>query len=259
FQPAEEGRNGAKAMIDDGLFEKFPVESVYGMHNMPGFDAGKILVRSGPMMASADFVRIRIQGKGGHAAFPHQTVDPVLIAAQLIQAIQGIVARNVDPLEAGVVTIAMIHGGHARNIIPDDVELQGTARAFSTKMQELIQDRLQKLCDGIAAAHGAKIELHYERLYPPTVNTEDETKEAAAAAAEVVGRENVQWNPPPAMGAEDFAWMLREKPGSYVWIGNGAGEGGCMLHNPHYDFNDDILPVGASYWVALTERLLKVD
>ncbi|MCW5751327.1 MAG: amidohydrolase, partial [Alphaproteobacteria bacterium] len=235
----------------------FPVEGVYGMHNMPGTDVGKIAVRVGPMMASADFFFVTVKGVGAHGAFPHTGIDPIPIAAQMVTAIQGIVSRNADPMDAAVVSVTQIHGGHTTNVIPEDVTFSGTTRAFKTEVQDMMERRIREIVEGIAAAHGAKVEYRYDRRYPPTVNSAEETELAAQAAAEVVGAENVLRDLPPVMGAEDFGWMLKARPGSYVWIGNGAGEGSCMVHNPRYDFNDRILPIGASYWARLAERILK--
>jgi hippurate hydrolase len=257
FQPAEENLAGGKVMIDDGLFEKFPVESVYGMHNMPGLEVGKFAVRVGPMMASADMFTIKVRGVGAHGAYPHKGVDTVLVASEMVVALQSIVARNVDPLEPAVISVTMFQSGHTTNVIPEHALLGGTVRAFRPEVQDLLERRMREVLDGIAKAHGAEVELDYQRRYPPTINTADETELAAAAAGMVVGSENVVHNMAPSMGAEDFAWMLRERPGSYVWIGNGAGEGSCMVHNPRYDFNDEVLPIGSSYWVRLVETILK--
>lgn len=257
FQPAEENLAGGKVMIDDGLFEKFPVESVYGMHNMPGLEVGKFAVRVGPMMASADMFTVKVRGVGAHGAYPHKGVDTVLVASEMVMALQSIVARNVDPLEPAVISVTMFQSGHTTNVIPEHALLGGTVRAFRPEVQDLLERRMREVLDGVARAHGAEVELDYQRRYPPTINTADETELAATAAAMVVGAENVVHNMAPSMGAEDFAWMLRERPGSYVWIGNGAGEGSCMVHNPRYDFNDEVLPIGSSYWVRLVETILK--
>ncbi len=257
FQPAEENVAGGKVMIDDGLFEKFPVESVFGMHNMPGLEVGKFAVRVGPMMASADMFTVKVRGIGAHGAYPHKGIDTVLVASEMVMALQSIVARNVDPLEPAVISVTMFQSGHTTNVIPEHALLGGTVRAFRPEVQDLLERRMNEVLDGIAKAHGAEVELDYQRRYPPTINTADETELAATAAAMVVGAANVVHNMAPSMGAEDFAWMLRERPGSYVWIGNGAGEGSCMVHNPRYDFNDEVLPIGSSYWVRLVETILK--
>ena len=257
FQPAEENEAGGRVMVQEGLFDRFPVESVYGMHNMPGVELGKIALRPGAMMASADFFFVKISGVGTHGAMPHKGVDPMPIAAEIVLALQTVVARYVDPIEPAVVSVTKINGGFTTNVIPEAVELCGTTRAFSTKVQDVMERRIRDLCEGIAKAHGAVAEVRYERRYPPTVNSVDETEIAALAAADTIGADNVLRNRPPTMGSEDFGWMLLERPGCYVWLGNGTGaEGGCMVHNPRYDFNDEALKVGASYWVRLVERLL---
>lgn len=256
FQPAEENLAGGKVMVDEGLFRLFPCEAVFGMHNMPGYDIGTFGVKAGPMMASADMFWIKIRGKGAHGAYPHQGIDPVAIGAEIVLAAQHIVGRNVNPQQPAVVSICQFSAGHTTNVIPEDAMLAGTARAFSPEVQDLIENRLRQIVTGIAASHGAVAELDYQRRYPPTINTVDETELAARAAAAIVGEANVLRNIVPSMGAEDFAWMLREKPGSYVWIGNGAGEGSCMIHNPHYDFNDEAITIGASYWARLAEMAL---
>ncbi len=260
FQPAEEGGGGGRVMIEEGLFEKFPCDAVYGMHNWPGMEPGSITVRTGPMLASADMFKIRIQGKGAHAAMPHQGVDPIVVGAELVSALQSIVSRNTDPLMNSVVTVTQFHAGSADNIIPDDAVVSGTCRALSADVQDMIEARMNQVADGIAAAHGATATVDYRRNYPVLVNTAEETRKAAKAAAKVVGDDRVHDDIPPVMGSEDFAFLLQKKPGSYVWIGNGfrAGSDGdpCMLHNPHYDFNDEILTVGASYWVTLAEQEL---
>lgn len=258
FQPAEENHAGGRVMVQDGLFDRFPVEAVFGMHNIPGIPVGKFAVRKGPMMASADNFRIAITGTGSHGAYPHKSVDPIVVASEIVLALQSIVARNVDPLEPAVVSVTQINGGFTTNVIPEEATLAGTARAFSEANQDLIERRLREIATGVAKLHGATANVEYTRPYPPVINTADETDLAAAAAALVVGGENVLHNLPPSMGAEDFAWMLRERPGSYVWIGNGDGEGSCMVHNPRYDFNDAILPIGASYWASLVESILSV-
>lgn len=256
FQPAEENVAGGRVMISDGLFEKFPVDSVYGMHNMPGFEEGHFAVCKGPLMASADFFDVKITGSGGHGAFPHQTVDPIVVACEVINAWQKIVSRNVDPLKAAVVTVGQIHGGNTSNVIPEEVTLSGTTRAFDPAVQDMIEENMQRILTGICDAYGAKSEFNYERRYAATVNSPDETDLAIATAQELVGVNAVDTNTTPVMGAEDFSWMLKERPGCYIMIANGAGEGSCHIHNPNYDFNDRILPLGASYWARLTERIL---
>ena len=255
FQPAEEGEAGARAMMEDGLFERFPMESIYGLHNWPGMPAGQFAVHDGPTMASADRFDVEIFGQGSHAAMPHLGTDPVVAAAALVQAIQTITSRHLDPLDAAVVSTTLFHAGEAYNVIPDRAELAGTVRAFSEAVQTSVEQRLKGLCDGIATTYGVRVELTYRRGYPPTVNTSREAALCAGVAAQVSGNKVVT-DARPTMGAEDFAFFLQEKPGCYVWLGNGPGENGCMLHNPHYDFNDDIIPIGGAYWVELVKRLL---
>lgn len=256
FQPAEEGQGGAEVMVQEGLFEKFPAEAVYGMHNWPGMPVGEFAVSPGPMMASFDVFDLVIRGQGGHGAMPHQGVDSILVATEVVGALQSIASRNTDPVDALVVSVTQIHGGDAYNVIPDEVRLAGTVRSFREEVRDSVAPAMTRIADGICAAYGATAELSYQKLYPATINSVEETEQAAAAAATLVGDDAINHNPVPSMGAEDFAFMLREKPGSYVWVGNGAGEGGCMLHNPGYDFNDEIIPLGASYWATLAEQVL---
>jgi hippurate hydrolase len=256
FQPAEENEGGGRVMVEEGLFDRFPADAVFGMHNWPGMPAGKFAVRPGPMMASFDIFEVGIEGKGAHGAMPHLGNDPVVIAAQMVGAFQTIASRNTHPLESAVVSVTQIHGGDTWNVIPNGVVLRGTTRSFKPEVQDLIERRMKEIAEGICAAFGARMTWRYERRYPSTVNSPDETELAAAAMAEIVGEANVERDPTPSMGAEDFAFMLQKKPGAYVWIGNGDGAGGCQLHNPHYDFNDEILPLGASYWARLVERVL---
>jgi len=256
FQPAEENEGGGRVMVEEGLFEKFPCTAVFGMHNWPGIEVGKFAVRPGPMMASFDIFEITVTGRGAHAAMPHNGIDPVVAASALVQALQTIPSRTVNPVDSAVVSVTQFHAGETWNVIPSEAVLRGTTRAFRPEVQQQIEASTRRICDGIAAAYGAAVEMRYERRYPPTINAPRETAIAAEAIAKVVGEENVLTDLPPTMGAEDFAFMLQAKPGCYVWIGNGPGEGGCMLHNPRYDFNDEILPIGASYWAALVERVL---
>jgi hippurate hydrolase len=256
FQPAEENEGGGRVMVEEGLFEKFPVEAVYGMHNWPGLPVGRFAVRPGPMMASFDLVEITVTGKGAHAAMPHLAVDPVVAAAQLVLALQTIVSRSIHPLDSAVVSVTQLHGGDTWNVIPEEIVLRGTARAFKKEVQDVVEAANRRIAAGVAQATGAQIAVRYERRYPATVNSDEETEIAAAAAAEIAGADNVDRDPRPTMGAEDFAFMLREKPGCYLFIGNGAGSKVAGLHNPHYDFNDEILPIGASYWARLVEREL---
>jgi hippurate hydrolase len=259
FQPAEEAEGGGEVMVKEGLFEQFPVEAVFGLHNWPGMPAGQFGIAAGPMMAAFDTFDLKIAGKGSHGAMPHQGVDSIVTAAQLVTALQTIASRNTDPLDAVVVSVTQIHGGDAYNIIPDSVVLKGTVRTFKDSVREGVEPAMRRIANGICEAAGATMELDYHWRYPSTVNHAEETELAATAAAAVVGAENVERHPMPSMGSEDFAYMLRERPGCYVWLGNGPTEGGCMLHNPAYDFNDEILPVGASYWATLVEQILPED
>ncbi|MDO5087277.1 MAG: M20 aminoacylase family protein [Comamonadaceae bacterium] len=267
FQPAEEGGAGARAMIDDGLFQRFPMEAVFGMHNWPGLPVGTFAVSPGPVMASSNEFKITITGKGGHAAMPHTGVDPVLIACQMVQAFQSILTRNKRPVEAGVISVTMIHAGEATNVIPDACELQGTVRTFTFETLDLIERRMQEIAEGLAASFGATCAFEFRRNYPPTVNTAYEADFARRVMAGIVGEANALPQE-PTMGAEDFAFMLQARPGAYCFIANGDGahraayEGGghdagpCTLHNPHYDFNDALIPQGATYWVKLAEAWL---
>ncbi|MFZ9127909.1 MAG: M20 aminoacylase family protein [Pseudomonadales bacterium] len=256
FQPAEENEGGARAMVEAGLFEQFPVESVYGMHNIPGIPVGAFAIKDGPIMAAFDIFEIEVIGKGGHAAIPQQTVDPIIVASQIVMALQTLVSRQINPLEPSVLSVTQVHAGEAYNVIPDSAVIRGCTRCFSTKIQQQLEDGIAKISEQIAGSFGATVNVTYERRYPPTVNAVRETEDAIQAAAETVGMNNVNTSPTPSMGSEDFAYMLLAKPGSYIWIGNGRGEGSCMIHNPGYDFNDDILPIGASYWAHLSQSLL---
>ena len=256
FQPAEEGEGGAPAMIADGLFERFPMEAVFGMHNWPGMEAGTFAIHSGPVMASADRFDIRFTGVGAHAAMPHLGVDPVVAGAAFVQAAQTLVSRVLDPIDAGVVSVTQFHAGEAYNVIPDRAELCGTVRTFSAEVRDRLERGLRQVAEGIAQSHGVEVDFQFRRGYPPTVNTAAEAALCAEAARVVAGAGRVFTDRRPSMGAEDFAYFLEEKPGAYVWIGNGPGEGGCMLHNPNYDFNDEVLPAGVAYWCALVQRLL---
>lgn len=257
FQPAEETDGGARVMIEQGLFQQFPVDTVFGMHNWPGLPAGQFAVHNGPVMACADQFDIVLRGHGAHAAMPQQGRDPLLAGAALVQALQSVVSRRVDPLESAVLSVTQFFaGGDAYNVIPAEARIGGTVRAFKPEVEDLIENAMESLCAGIASAHGIQAVLDYRRGYPPTVNTANEASQCRTILSELVGAANVLTNAAPSMGAEDFSYMLREKPGCYVWIGNGLAEGGCMLHNPHYDFNDAILPLGSSYWVRLVETLL---
>ncbi|TXI72364.1 MAG: amidohydrolase [Dechloromonas sp.] len=256
FQPAEESEGGAAVMIEEGLFERFPVEAVFGLHNWPGIPLGQMAVMPGPVMAGTCAFEITIRGHGCHAAMPHQGVDAIVAGAQLVQALQTVVSRTLHPCESAVVSVTQFHAGEAWNIIPEEVVLRGTIRSFKPEVQENIERAIERLCSGIASANGAQIGVRFDHRYPPTVNSENEANFCRKVAASVLGAGNVQTNTLPSMGAEDFAYMLREKPGCYVWLGNGPGTGGCTLHNPHYDFSDDALVAGVSYWVELVRQAL---
>ena len=255
FQPAEEMYGGAKFMIEDGLFDKFPVEGVWGMHNMPGLPAGHFSVATGPVMAAADEYRVKITGVGGHAAYPHYAVDPVYIASEIVVALQTIAARRVDPLASVVVSTTVLRAGNAGNVIPESAEMIGSARAFTTELQDEIEGSIRRIAEGVAQAHGATAEVEYTRGYPPTINHSAETEIARQAAIRTAGAENVGAGGLPMMASEDFSFMLLERPGCYLFIGNGEGDHAVECHNPHYDFNDDILPIGARYWVNLVEDI----
>jgi len=258
FQPAEENEGGAGVMIEDGLFEKFPVESVYGLHNIPGSAVGKIGMRAGPAMASFDIFEIAVTGKGSHAAMPQQGHDPVVAASQIVTALQTIVSRRVDPMESLVVSVTQFHAGDTWNVIPNQAVLRGTVRCFKPDVRDYVEAEIKHICESICGAHRATVEYRYERRYPALVNSEHETEIAASIAAQIVGKENVRVDEPALMGSEDFAYMLEKKPGCYIWLGNGTegGPGGCSVHNPLYDFNDDVSVLGASYWAKLVETTM---
>ena len=257
FQPGEEGMGGAKAMMDDGLFARFPTDWIFSMHNWPQLPAGRIGLAPGPMMAAADRITIKVTGEGGHGAHPYLTVDPVLVSAHIITAVQSIVARNVNPLDEAVVSICALQGGDltAMSVIPRHVTLVGTVRTFRAEVQALVEKRLNHIVQSVAQAFGATAELEYERIYPATINTPQAAHYAAEVAVELVGDGSVVRNLPPSMGAEDFAFMLQAKPGAYLRLGQG-NEGGCFLHTPRYDFNDAVLPLGAALYARLAERVL---
>ena len=264
FQPAEEGQCGAKAMIDDGLFDRFPMDAVFGMHNWPGLPVGKFGLTVGPIMASSNTFSVYIEGKGAHGAMPHLGVDPVITAVQMVQSLQTIIARNRDPLDPAVLSVTQIHAGSADNVIPTDAWIRGTVRTFTNATLDLIENRMKAICEQTAAALDCKATFEFQRKYPPTVNWEAETGFCAGVMEGIVGADNVVQNITPSMGAEDFSFMLQEKPGCYVWIGNGDGDhrdaghglGPCMLHNGCYDFNDELIPLGATYWVELARQWL---
>ncbi len=253
FQPAEEGGGGGRVMVEDGMMERFKIGEVYGMHNFPGLPVGQFALRPGATMAAADHLSIDIEGKGGHAARPHLSVDSVLVGAQIVNAIQSIVSRNVDPLKSAVVSITMFHAGNADNVIPQTAQLRGTARSLSPEVRDLLEKRLREVVEGTAALHGAKATLRYRRGYPVLKNHAAQTDFAAKVAGEVAGRDKVDTDMAPVMGAEDFAYMLNARPGAFIFIGNGDSAG---LHHPAYNFNDEAIPFGTSYWVKLVETAL---
>lgn len=256
FQPAEEGLGGALAMMDDGLFERFPMDEVYGMHNFPGIPVGSFAIRPGPMMAAYSTFDIKITGVGGHAAIPQHCVDPVVIASELVQSLQTIVSRNLDPLETGVISVTKIHGGDAYNVIPSEVTLSGGIRYFDKEVGETIKQRIHALAEGLGIAHGATIDVTVDETFTALVNDSEATQHAVQAARSISGIEQVEPQMAPICGSEDFAFMLEAKPGAYIFVGNGAGEGGCMIHHPQYDFNDEASVYGASYWVELVSQRL---
>ena len=263
FQPAEEGGGGAREMIRDGLFDKFPMEAVFGMHNWPGGEVGTFAVSAGPVLASSNEFKIVIRGKGCHAALPHNGIDPVPVACQMVLAFQTIISRNKKPVDAGVISVTMIHAGEATNVVPDFCELQGTVRTFSTEVLDQIERRMKTVAEHTCAAFEAQCEFEFTRNYPPTINSANEAQFARQIMIDMVGQGKVRAQE-PTMGAEDFSYMLQAKPGAYCFIANGDGDhreighggGPCMLHNPSYDFNDELIPLGASYWVQLATRWL---
>jgi amidohydrolase len=262
FQPAEEGGGGGRVMVEEGIFEKFPCEAVYGMHNWPGMAEGQFAVHDTAVMAANETLKISIKGKGGHAAMPDQCVDPVVIGAQIITALQSVVSRNVAPLDSAVVSITMVDAGFVSNVIPNDMNLTGSLRYFSTDVGNEVKAKIKKIVEGISHSMGATATFSSTPNYPATVNTPKHAELCANAAAEVVGSSNVLRNEKPSMGSEDFSFLLNASEGAYIWIGNGlvpenGPEGGCMLHNTEYDFNDEILPLGGSYWVQLVQGILK--
>ena len=253
FQPAEEGGGGGREMVADGLMDRWNIQEVYGMHNMPGLDVGKFATRPGPLMASTDEFTIAITGRGGHAARPQGTIDPVIVGTAIVQALQTIVSRSVDPIESVVVSTTKFHAGEAYNIIAQTAEVAGTVRTLKAEMRDLAERRIREIVAGIAAAHGAAATVDYDRNYPVTVNHAAQTAFAASVASEVVGAARVDANAPPVMGGEDFSYMMEARPGSFIFIGNGDSAG---LHNPAYDFNDEIIPIGCSYWARLVETAM---
>lgn len=260
FQPAEEGGGGAREMVKDGLFKKYPMDAVFGIHNWPGLQVGQFAVSPGPVMASSNEFKITICGKGSHAALPHNGVDPVPIACQMVQAFQTIITRNKKPVDAGVISVTMIHAGQATNVVANTCELQGTVRTFTVDVLDMIESRMKKIAEHVCAAHDATVEFSFHRNYPSTINHESETAFTRNVLTQMVGAENVKQQE-PTMGAEDFSYFLQELPGTYFFIGNGEGAhremghgaGPCTLHNPSYDFNDDLIPLGGTVWVRIVE------
>jgi hippurate hydrolase len=259
FQPAEEMAGGGRAMIEDGLFERFPMDAAFALHNWPGLDVGHVAVRPGPMMAGADLFEIRVRGQGAHAAMPHQSRDAVLAGAALVQALQSLVARNVDPQDAAVVSVTRFQAGHGNNVLPDEAVLGGTVRMLDPGVRELLRKGLERVCRGVGATHEVDIDLDYRAGYPPTLNAAAPTALAARVAGQLFGPNRVHDGLAPSMGADDFAFMAEHVPACYAWLGNGPTEGGCVLHNPHFDFNDEIIPLGVRYWVRLAEAALPID
>ena len=257
FQPAEEHGRGALAMMEDGLFERFPVEAVYGIHNMPSLPTGQIALRRGPIMACEDNFEIGVLGKGGHAAMPHLSIDPILVASEIVVALQSIVSRSLNPLENGVISVTDFAVEATRNVIPERVTLRGDTRSFLPAVQDQIEASMARISEGISAAYGATDSFSYSREFASTINTAREADIVAAVAREVVGEDNVQPDCLPLMASEDFGFMLQRKPGCYLFLGNGGdGPGGCGLHSPHYDFNDDILQTGVAFWLRLVRSQL---
>ncbi|MEO0822263.1 MAG: M20 aminoacylase family protein [Pseudomonadota bacterium] len=253
FQPAEEGGGGGDLMVKDGMMERFGIDEVYGMHNAPGRPVGHFAMRAGPLLAASDFFEIHIEGRGGHAARPMETIDPVVVAAMLTQAFQTIVSRNVDPIGSAVISVTQIHAGDTNTVIPQSARMGGTVRTLEADVRDLVEARMAQACEGIAATFGAEITFDYTRLYPVTVNHADQTDFAARVAADVSGEENVDTGVEPVMGGEDFSFMLEARPGAFIFIGQGESAG---LHHPEYDFNDEIIPIGCSYWVRLAETAM---
>jgi hippurate hydrolase len=253
FQPAEEGGGGGREMVKDGLMERFGIRRVFGMHNMPGIPVGSFAIRTGPIMAATDEFAITVRGHGGHAALPHKTIDPIYIGSQIVNGLQGIVSRNADPLAALVISVTQFHAGTTINVIPQTAEISGTVRTLTNELRDLAETRMRQTAENIATAAGGTVELRYRRNYPVTFNHESETRFAASVAREVAGDRNVNDDVAPIMGGEDFSYMLEARPGAFIFIGNGATE---FCHHPSYDFNDNIIPLGVSYWVRLAETSL---
>ncbi len=262
FQPAEEAGGGGRVMVEEGIFDKFPCQAVYGMHNFPGIAEGQFAVHDTAVMAANETLKINIKGKGGHAAMPDQCIDPVVVGAQIISALQSVVARNVAPLNSAVVSITMVNAGFVSNVVPDDMQLTGSLRYFSKEVGDEVKDKIKNIVEGVSHSMGASATFESVSNYPATINIPKHAELCANAAAMVVGENNVLRNEQPTMGSEDFAFLLNASEGAYIWIGNGlvpedSPKGGCMLHNTQYDFNDEILPIGASYWIQLVQNILQ--
>ena len=257
FQPAEEGLGGAKAMVEDGLFERFPMETVFGIHNRPGLPMGKFAMRSGPMMAGGGFFDINLTGRGAHGARPEASADPIVAASQIVTALQSVVARNVNPQDTAVLSVTRLHSGEAYNVIPNDATIGGTVRAFAKETLQLLEQRIGEIATGVASGLGVSVDYQFRLIFLPLINDATATKFAGDVAASIVSEDNVNREGPAIMASEDFAYMLNECPGAYINIGNGGGEGSCEVHNPGYDFNDQILPLGATYFSRLVEIKLK--
>jgi len=262
FQPAEEGGGGGRVMLEEGIFDKFPCQAVYGMHNFPGIAEGQFAVHETAVMAANETLNISIKGKGGHAAMPDKCIDPVVVGAQIISALQSVVARNVAPLNSAVVSITMVNAGTVSNVVPDDMQLTGSLRYFSKQVGDEVKEKIKNIVEGVSQSMGASATFESVPNYPATINTPKHAEVCANAAAMVVGENNVLRNEQPTMGSEDFAFLLNASEGAYIWIGNGlvpedSPKGGCLLHNTKYDFNDEILPIGASYWIQLVQNILQ--
>ncbi|XWZ92471.1 M20 family metallopeptidase [Azospirillum sp. B2RO_4] len=256
FQPAEENEGGGRVMVEEGLFDRFPVEKVFGMHNWPGLEVGRIALRPGPLMAAYDIFELTLTGRGTHAGMPHMGTDTIMVGSQIVGAWQTIAARSVHPIDSAVVSVTQFHAGDTWNVLPATAVLRGTVRTFRPEVQDLVQRRMGEVATAIAGGFGVEASLRYERRYPPTTNSAKETELARQAAARVVGEDALDLDPMPSMGAEDFSFMLQKRPGCYIWVGAGPSDQGRNLHSPHYDFNDAVLPIGASYWVRLAETVL---
>ena len=256
FQPAEEGAGGGRVMVEEGLFDRFPCDEVYGMHNWPKLPAGEVAVVPGPIMAAADVFNVTVTAKGGHAAMPHLCNDPVVIAAQMVTAFQTLISRNADPLDSAVISVTQLHAGSAHNVIAEQAKLGGTVRTFRAATQDMIEQGMERIARGIGDAFGAQVDFDYQRGYPATVNHDEQAAVASRIASDVVGHENVRTDEEPVMGAEDFSFMLLQRPGAYLWLGQAGGPSACMVHNPRYDFNDEVLPIGASLFANMVETRL---